>query len=137
MNEKRPNVVFVLTDDQGYGDLGRNGNPVIQTPNLDRMYDEGAHFDRELVLNAADIACVRCFFRADEQQMQQIGGLLPPELIKERPGDIAAPHRQTHKRHPSETRQQKRQRQNRQRFDGIRQTIDDDRPAALFQLEQT
>jgi arylsulfatase A-like enzyme len=30
-----PNVLFVLTDDQGFGDLGAHGNPVVRTPNLD------------------------------------------------------------------------------------------------------
>jgi arylsulfatase A-like enzyme len=35
---KHPNVVLVITDDQGYGDLGCHGNPVIQTPNLDRLH---------------------------------------------------------------------------------------------------
>lgn len=40
----KPNVVFVLTDDQGYGDLACHGNPVIKTPNLDRLYDEGVRF---------------------------------------------------------------------------------------------
>ncbi|MBI3972237.1 MAG: sulfatase-like hydrolase/transferase, partial [Chloroflexi bacterium] len=37
---ERPNVVFVLTDDQGYGDLGCHGNPYIRTPHLDRLYAE-------------------------------------------------------------------------------------------------
>jgi len=36
----KPNVVFVITDDQGYGDLGCHGNPIIQTPNLDRLHSE-------------------------------------------------------------------------------------------------
>lgn len=34
---KKPNVVIVLTDDQGYGDLACHGNPVIKTPQLDRL----------------------------------------------------------------------------------------------------
>ena len=39
-----PNVVLVMTDDQGYGDLGRHGNDVLQTPNLDRLYDDSVRF---------------------------------------------------------------------------------------------
>ncbi|MFQ6097963.1 MAG: sulfatase-like hydrolase/transferase, partial [Armatimonadota bacterium] len=37
---KRPNVVLVMTDDQGYGDLACLGNSVIETPNLDRLHGE-------------------------------------------------------------------------------------------------
>jgi arylsulfatase A-like enzyme len=40
----RPNVVFVLADDLGYGDLGSYGSPDIRTPNIDRMAAQGARF---------------------------------------------------------------------------------------------
>lgn len=38
---KKPNVIIVLTDDQGYGDISRHGNPYLETPSLDELYDEG------------------------------------------------------------------------------------------------
>ena len=37
---ERPNVVLVITDDQGYGDVGVHGNTMIQTPYLDKLYAE-------------------------------------------------------------------------------------------------
>ena len=37
---KRPNVVLVITDDQGYGDLSCHGNPVLKTPHLDKLHAE-------------------------------------------------------------------------------------------------
>ena len=41
---KRPNILFLLTDDQGYGDISAHGNPVLKTPNLDRLRSEGLRF---------------------------------------------------------------------------------------------
>ena len=37
---ERPNIVVVIADDQGYGDLGHTGNPVIQTPHVDALAAE-------------------------------------------------------------------------------------------------
>jgi arylsulfatase len=41
---KRPNIVFLFTDDQGYGDISAHGNPVLKTPHLDQLRGEGRRF---------------------------------------------------------------------------------------------
>ncbi len=41
-----PNIVVILTDDQGWGDLSVNGNTNLSTPNIDRLASAGASFDR-------------------------------------------------------------------------------------------
>lgn len=45
----KPNVLLIITDDQGYGDFGINGNAVVETPNLDKFAREGIQFDRFFV----------------------------------------------------------------------------------------
>ncbi len=40
----RPNIVFVLTDDQGYGDISAHGNPILKTPNLDALRAQSVRF---------------------------------------------------------------------------------------------
>jgi arylsulfatase len=40
----RPNVLIILTDDQGHGDFSGHGNPVLKTPNLDRLRDQAVRF---------------------------------------------------------------------------------------------
>ena len=44
INETRPNIVVILCDDLGYGDLSCYGHPIIQTPNLDGLAEEGIKF---------------------------------------------------------------------------------------------
>ncbi len=44
-----PNVILVMTDDQGYGDFGFTGNPAIRTPNLDAMAEQSARMQHFFV----------------------------------------------------------------------------------------
>lgn len=43
---QRPNIILCMTDDHGWGDTGYNGHPVLRTPHLDQMANEGIRFER-------------------------------------------------------------------------------------------
>lgn len=45
----RPNIIFILTDDQRWDALGFAGNPIIQTPEMDRLASEGTYFENAFV----------------------------------------------------------------------------------------
>lgn len=45
-DSEKPNILFILCDDMGYGDLGCYGQPFIQTPCIDQMAQEGMRFTR-------------------------------------------------------------------------------------------
>lgn len=41
---EQPNVIVIITDDQGYGDLSAHGNPVLKTPNMDKFREDAVRF---------------------------------------------------------------------------------------------
>ncbi|MEX0939124.1 MAG: sulfatase-like hydrolase/transferase [Pirellulales bacterium] len=44
--DDRPNIILVMADDQGWGDMAYNGHPTVKTPNFDAAAAEGLRFDR-------------------------------------------------------------------------------------------
>lgn len=44
--EQQPNIILILTDDQGWGDLSISGNTNLETPNIDRLAETGVTFDQ-------------------------------------------------------------------------------------------
>ena len=42
----RPNIILIMTDDQGWGDTGYNGHPYLKTPSIDEMASNGVVFNR-------------------------------------------------------------------------------------------
>lgn len=51
-NEKKPNIIFILTDDQRWDAAGYSGNPIIHTPNMDKLASEGLNFENAFVTTA-------------------------------------------------------------------------------------
>src|SRR5262245_51410195 len=47
--EQRPNIIYLLADDLGYGDLACYGNSLVRTPNLDRLASDGTRFTQYYV----------------------------------------------------------------------------------------
>ncbi len=46
---RQPNILLIMSDDQGWGDISSHNNPLIETPVLDRLASQGARFDRFFV----------------------------------------------------------------------------------------
>ena len=44
VTDTRPNIVMILVDDLRWDDFGAGGHPFVETPNIDRLADEGARF---------------------------------------------------------------------------------------------
>ncbi len=42
--QEKPNIILIMADDLGYGDVGFNGNKVIKTPSMDRLAESGMKF---------------------------------------------------------------------------------------------
>ena len=47
--KNRPNIIFILTDDQRWDALGYEGNPIIQTPEMDKLAESGTYFRNAIV----------------------------------------------------------------------------------------
>ncbi len=45
----KPNIIILLVDDMGYGDISAHGNPLLKTPNFDRLHGESVRFTDFLV----------------------------------------------------------------------------------------
>jgi arylsulfatase A-like enzyme len=61
-HDSRPNIVFVLTDDQRRDSLGCFGNTEIRTPNIDRLAHDGVLFERAFVTSAICTPSRACYF---------------------------------------------------------------------------
>lgn len=70
---KRPNIVFILADDMGYGDLGCYGHPIAKTPHIDRLAAQGVRFNQHYA-NGPECSPTRTAFLTGRYQ-QRAGGL--------------------------------------------------------------
>ena len=89
----KPNVIVVMTDDQGYGDLSAHGNPVLRTPSMDKLHSQSVRFTdfhvapmctpsrgqlltgRDALDNGASFVCMgRSLIREELPTMAQIFG---------------------------------------------------------------
>jgi arylsulfatase A-like enzyme len=89
----RPNIIFIMADDLGYGDLGCYGQQRIQTPNIDRLAAEGLRFT-DYYAGASVCAPSRCvlmtglhtghaFIRGNSKMNLRVGDVTVAEVLKQ------------------------------------------------------
>lgn len=59
--QDRPNIIYIMCDDMGYGDLGCYGQQLISTPNIDRMASEGMRFTQAYAGSPVSAPSRACF----------------------------------------------------------------------------
>lgn len=72
--DAKPNVLFILADDLGWGDLACYGNKFVRTPNLDRLASEGTLFTNFYVCGSVCSPSRCAFFTGTYPSRQKIHG---------------------------------------------------------------
>ncbi|MEE2642493.1 MAG: arylsulfatase [Planctomycetota bacterium] len=90
--DRKPNIIFIMADDLGYGDLGCYGQKTIQTPNIDRLATEGMQFSDFYAGSTvcAPSRCVlmtgyhtgHCFIRGNGKDNLRPGDVTVAEVLK-------------------------------------------------------
>ncbi len=92
--DNRPNIIFLLTDDQRYDTLGASGNPIIRTPNLDTLAAGGVFFDRAYVTTSICAVNRACIFTGQYASAHGIHdfqtSLSPRQLARSYPAMLKA-----------------------------------------------
>src|SRR5262245_33492136 len=89
---RKPNIIWIMADDMGYGDAGFNGQKQIKTPNLDRLAEQGTRFTQAYA-GAPVCAPSRCALmtglhtghaaiRGNSKQSLQSGDITVAEVLK-------------------------------------------------------
>jgi len=84
--ENHPNVILIITDDQGYGDLGINGNPHVKTPVLDNLARQSTRFNNFYVCpvsapTRSGLMTGRYFLRTGVRDTYNGGAMMASEEI--------------------------------------------------------
>ena len=83
---RKPNIIFVFADDHAYQAIGAYGSKINQTPNIDRLAQEGMRFDRCLVTNSICAPGAGCDSLGQIQPSQRSGR--QPAGVRRQPADI-------------------------------------------------
>jgi arylsulfatase A len=78
-SDKKPNVIVIFTDDQGYQDLGCYGSPKIKTPNLDKMAKNGIRFTNFYATNSVCSASRASLLTGRYSFHNGVGGVFLPD----------------------------------------------------------
>jgi arylsulfatase A-like enzyme len=108
--ESKPNVLLIISDDQGYGDFGFNGNKLVKTPNLDRLASESAVF-RNFAVAAACSPTRAALYTGRDHLLTGVWGVPPRANL--RPDEARMPAFFKAAGVPHAARGQARQRQGR------------------------